>query len=199
MATSRSALRTDPIKGANFPVGAVFQPGTIKKDSAGNIIGRTPFPNNIVPQSLWAKNTPAFLRVVNSLNYGGGARLPNSPDVFRVPLQDTYTFQKDGKVACIDCNISPNATCSSAGLTIYSWSINVQREIGAKTSLDVAYVGNTRVTWNTRTISVRCLSEPRYGSEVRPPTSSIMTPPRSATISTAIMNGDLPDSIALAS
>jgi hypothetical protein len=53
----RSALRTDPIQGANFPVGTVFQPGTIKKDSAGNIIGGTPFPNNIVPQSLWAKIT----------------------------------------------------------------------------------------------------------------------------------------------
>ncbi|MDQ2900723.1 MAG: Plug and carboxypeptidase regulatory-like domain-containing protein [Acidobacteriota bacterium] len=51
------------IKNSTFPVGTVFMPGTVTRDNANNIIGGTPFPNNTVPQSLWAKNTPAFLKV----------------------------------------------------------------------------------------------------------------------------------------
>ncbi len=91
----RSLLRSDLIRGTNFPVGTVFQPGTLVRDSAGNITGGVPYPNNQVPQSLWAKNTPAFLKVINQLNFASGTPIPGQPDVFRVPYQDTYTFQQE--------------------------------------------------------------------------------------------------------
>jgi len=80
----RSALRSDLIRNTNFPVGTVFQPGTLVRDSAGNITGGVPFPNNTVPASLFAKNTPSFLKVINQLPYASGTpiapagRLPST-------------------------------------------------------------------------------------------------------------------------
>jgi len=118
----RTALRPDLIRGTNFQVGTVFQPGTLVRDSAGNITGGVPYPNNTVPASQWAKNTPAFLKVVNQLNYGSGTPLPNQPDVFRVPYQDTYGFRKDGKVLRVDYNISSNTNF------FFRWADDAQKE-----------------------------------------------------------------------
>ena len=36
-----------------FKNGTVFQPGTLTRDGSGNITGGIPFPNNVVPQSMW--------------------------------------------------------------------------------------------------------------------------------------------------
>src|SRR5205085_1170606 len=47
-------------------------------------------------------------KVINQLNYNAGVPLPGTPDVFRVPFQDTYTFHKDGKVARVDYNVTAN-------------------------------------------------------------------------------------------
>ncbi len=94
------------IKNSTFPVGTVFMPGTVVRDSANNILGGTPFPNNTVPQSLWAKNTPGFLKVINAINRQRGVPVPGSPDVVRIPFQDTYSFNKNAEVVRADYNIN---------------------------------------------------------------------------------------------
>ncbi|MBX5495175.1 MAG: hypothetical protein IRZ15_07550 [Bryobacteraceae bacterium] len=93
----------------NFNVGTVFQPGTITRDSAGRVTGGLPFPNNIVPRSMWSRNAEAFLRVIGSFPTAGGVVLPSSPELIRVPYQEIYRFYKNQYVARIDYSISPKA------------------------------------------------------------------------------------------
>jgi hypothetical protein len=116
------ALRNDLIAGTNFRVGTVFQPGTLVRNSAGNITGGTPFPNNVVPASMWARNTTAFLKVINTLDYSRGVPLPNTPETVRVPLQDQYTFYKDGKVARVDYALN------SRNNFFFRWADDSQKE-----------------------------------------------------------------------
>jgi hypothetical protein len=126
----RRLYRTDPATGGleliadtNFPVGTVFQPGTIVRDNAGNIIGGTPFPNNTVPQSLWSKQAPAFQKVLTRAYQNGSYTVePNSPELVRVAYQDTYRFDKDQKVARIDYNISSRASF------FFRWVDDAQQE-----------------------------------------------------------------------
>jgi hypothetical protein len=116
------SLRPDKIQGSDFNVGTVFQPGTAVRDQSGHIIGGTPFPGNVVPKSLWARNTPAFLKVINGIDRNLGAALPGQPDVIRIPFQDTYTFRKDGKVARADWAINPKNTF------FFRWADDAQKE-----------------------------------------------------------------------
>jgi len=118
----RTQLRPDLIRGTNFPVGTVFQPGTLVRDSAGNITGGVPYPNNAVPQSQWAKNTPAFLKVINQLNYASGTPIPGQPDVVRVPYQDTYSFNKNAKVLRVDYNVNARTNF------FFRWADDAQSE-----------------------------------------------------------------------
>ncbi|MBO0721155.1 MAG: hypothetical protein J2P41_10050, partial [Blastocatellia bacterium] len=87
-------------------VGTVFMPGSIKRDTNGNIITGTPFANNIVPRSLWNNNADAFLKVIGSLNRTGAAPTPGSPELVRVFNQDSYVLRKRQEVARIDYNIN---------------------------------------------------------------------------------------------
>jgi carboxypeptidase family protein/TonB-dependent receptor-like protein len=87
-------------------VGTVFRPGTVQRDSQGNIIGGTPYANNIVPQTEWNSNAGAFLKVINSLNRSGAAGVPGSPELVRVFNQDSYVLSKRQEVVRIDYNVS---------------------------------------------------------------------------------------------
>lgn len=119
------------IKNTNFPVGTVFQPGTIRRDSANNIIGGIPFAGNVVPKSMWAQNTPAFLKIINRIDRSIGAPVAGVPDQVRVPMADTYRFRKDQQVARVDWTLSAKTNFffrwvndapqrESAGLGIFS-------------------------------------------------------------------------------
>lgn len=113
-----------------YNVGTVFQPGTIIRNSANAVIGGVPFPNNVVPQSQWSKNAPAFLKVINMLDRSKGAPTPGDPTLLRVPMQDTYIFSKNQKALRTDYNVSPkinfffhwvdDAQQESQGLGIFS-------------------------------------------------------------------------------
>src|ERR1035437_2326803 len=46
-------LATNMTYAPQFKNGTVFQPGTLTHDGSGNITGGTPYPNNVVPQSVW--------------------------------------------------------------------------------------------------------------------------------------------------
>ncbi len=96
------------IAGTNFPVGTVFQPGTLKRDNGGNVIGGVPFPNNIIPPSMFSKQVPAWTKLL-SRAYRGQTTFtptPGTPDEVRIPFQDTYNFDKDQKVLRADYTVS---------------------------------------------------------------------------------------------
>ena len=87
--------------------GTVFRPGTIVRNAQGNIIGGTPYANNIVPRSEWNRNADAFLKVINLLNRGT-TPIPGSPELVRVFAQDSYQLNKRQEVFRLDYNINPN-------------------------------------------------------------------------------------------
>ena len=92
-----------------FRIGQVFQPGTVVREAGGRIIGGQPYPGNIVPRTQWARNAPAFLKVLSGANYAGTVPTPNVPETVRSFFQDTYQFNKEGKVARVDYTISDRA------------------------------------------------------------------------------------------
>ncbi len=110
------------IRNTNFNVGAVFQPGTIVRDQANNIIGGQPFPGNVVPKSMWSQNAPAFLSVVNKLNRAAGVPIATDASLVRVPMQDIYKFRKDQKALRVDYAISSKANF------FFRWVDDAQRE-----------------------------------------------------------------------
>jgi hypothetical protein len=110
------------IRGTSFNTGTIFQPGTIVRDQANNIIGGQPFPNNIVPQSLWSRNAPAFLKVINYLDRSQGAPIATDTSLVRVPIQDTYRFRKDQKTLRADYAISAKANF------FFRWVDDAQQE-----------------------------------------------------------------------
>lgn len=89
-----------------FQIGQVFQPGTVVREAGGRIIGGTPYPGNIVPASQWSRNAPAFLKILQGANYTGTTPTPNTPEAVRYFFQDTYQFNKEGKVARVDWTIN---------------------------------------------------------------------------------------------
>jgi hypothetical protein len=92
-----------------FRIGQVFQPGSVVREAGGRIIGGQPYPGNIVPRTQWARNAPAFLKVLQGANYAGTVPTPNVPETVRSFFQDTYQFNKEGKVARVDYTISDRA------------------------------------------------------------------------------------------
>lgn len=71
-------LSTNMQYAPQFKNGTVFQPGTITRDGSGNITGGTPFPNNVVPQSLWQPLSSSLLKIYNGIP--GYANLPPAPN-----------------------------------------------------------------------------------------------------------------------
>jgi hypothetical protein len=105
----RRLLRTGNIAGTSFRVGTVFQPGTITRDANGNITGGVPFPDNIVPQTLWNRNAAGFLKVLTAIDRSKGTQPPGlNPELLRVPIGDSHTLDKNQKVARIDWHVSPD-------------------------------------------------------------------------------------------
>src|SRR6476646_8206290 len=103
----RRLLRDTPITTApQFRVGTIFRPGTITRDNAGNITGGDPYPNNIIPQSEWSRNAGGFLKILSAVDRSAGQAIANSPELIRVPLNDTYAYRKDQKALRVDYNAS---------------------------------------------------------------------------------------------
>ena len=112
------AISTAP----QFDLGTVFAPGTITRNSAGQITGgksiggcTTTFPVsapgcNLLPQSNFDKNAAAFLRILNEAPRSQGTATPGAFGLVRVPLNDTYRLNKDQEVARVDYIINPSTT-----------------------------------------------------------------------------------------
>ena len=117
-----SALRPTLIAGTTFPVGTIFQPGTIVRDNAGNVINGTPYPGNIIPAAQFSSQAAAFQKLLGTAYRGAFTQTPNTPDSVRVPFQDTYRFDKDQKALRVDYNISAKANA------FFRWVDDAQRE-----------------------------------------------------------------------
>ncbi len=94
-----------------YRIGQVFQPGSTVREAGGRIIGGNPYIGNIVPRNQWSNNTPAFLKVIGGANYASTVPTPNVPETVRSFFQDTYQFNKEGKVLRLDYTISDKANC----------------------------------------------------------------------------------------
>jgi hypothetical protein len=119
----RRLLRGTPIATApQFDIGTVFRPGTITRNAAGQITGGVAYPNNMISPSEWSRNAPAFLKILSGFDRTSGTAIPGSPQLVRVAYQDTYKFDKDGKVLRLDWQPSSKANL------FFRWADDSQRE-----------------------------------------------------------------------
>lgn len=115
-------LTTSTGQPTGFKVGQVFQPGTVVREPNGRIIGGTPFLNNRIPSTMWAKNATGFLNVLKFFNVSGDPGTPNIPEQVRHSYQQNYGFEKDAKVARIDYAISSKMNF------FFRWADDAQQE-----------------------------------------------------------------------
>ena len=92
-----------------YRIGQVFQPNSLVREAGGRIIGGQPYIGNVIPRNQWGNNTPAFLKVIGGAQYAGTIPTPNVPETVRSFFQDTYKFNKEGKVLRLDYTISDRA------------------------------------------------------------------------------------------
>ena len=119
----RRLLRGTPIATApQFDIGTIFRPGTITRNAAGLITGGVAYPDNIIPRAEWSRNAPAFLKVLSAFDRSGGIPVANSPQLVRVPFQDSYKFNKNAKVLRIDWQVSSKTNF------FFRWADDSQRE-----------------------------------------------------------------------
>jgi hypothetical protein len=118
-----SALRPGTsLNQSPYPVGTIFEPGTIQRNAGGLVIGGVPYPGNIIPQSQFSAQIGAFTKLLSGAYRTGFTGTPNTPESVRVPFQDTYRFNKDQKALRVDYNISSKANA------FFRWVDDAQRE-----------------------------------------------------------------------
>ena len=118
-----SALRPGTsLNGSAYPVGTVFEPGTIQRNNGGLVIGGVPYPGNIIPASQFSGQVGAFTKLLSGAYRTGYTQTPNTPESVRVPFQDTYRFNKDQKALRVDYNISSKANA------FFRWVDDAQQE-----------------------------------------------------------------------
>jgi hypothetical protein len=71
-------LATNMQYAPQFKNGTVFQPGSMTRDGAGNIINGTPYAGNIVPQSQWQPLSSNLLKIYTGIP--GFSGLPAAPN-----------------------------------------------------------------------------------------------------------------------
>src|SRR5260370_8004516 len=71
-------LSTNMTYAPQFKNGRGFERGRVKGDGGGNITGGRPFPNNVVPQSLWQPLSANLLKIYTGIP--GYASLPAAPN-----------------------------------------------------------------------------------------------------------------------
>ena len=106
-----------------YPVGTVFEPGTITRDSNGNITGGVPFPNNTVPQTMWNTQSAALLNVYTKI-IPGYASLPAAPSAgyARYYYNNPDVLHKDQDLARIDYAVNEKFS------TFFRWVNDYQKE-----------------------------------------------------------------------
>ncbi len=147
--------RTTRINSTQFLTGTVFAPGSITRDAAGNLTGGDAYPGNIVPKSVWSKQAPAFLKLLNAIDRSQGSPTPGVAENVRVPLNDSYLFYKNAKVARVDYNLSAKTN------VFVRWADDAQNEstglgIFTTTSYPVfpEYRKKPGASWSANVVSV---------------------------------------------
>ncbi len=128
-----------------FKVGTIFQPGTIKRDGAGNITGGVAFANNTVPTSMWNARSSALLKLYTGVaNYKS---LPvASPGYVRYTFTAPSNLRKDQDLLRLDYIINNRFT------SYFRWVNDYQKEEN--------YLG----VWVTHPFIVNPMNRPKPGS-----------------------------------
>ena len=108
---------------APYPVGTVFEPGTITRDNNGNITGGTPYPGNVVPQTQWNQQSAALLGVYTKL-IPGYASLGAAPSAgyVRYFFNNPDVLHKDQDLARVDYQVNEKFN------TFFRWVNDYQKE-----------------------------------------------------------------------
>lgn len=108
---------------APYPVGTVFEPGTVTRDGSGNITGGTPYPGNVVPQSTWNQQSAALLNVYTKL-IPGYASLGAAPSAgySRYYFNNPDVLDKDQDLARVDYQVNEKFS------TFFRWVNDYQKE-----------------------------------------------------------------------
>jgi hypothetical protein len=115
-------LSTNMQYAPQFKNGTVFQPGSIVRDGAGNIINGTPFPNNTVPTSMWNSQSASILKIYNGIP--GYTGLPAAPNVgyVRYTYNNPDNLVKDQDMLRVDYAISSRVN------SFFRWVNDYQKE-----------------------------------------------------------------------
>ena len=115
-------LSTNMTYAPQFKNGTVFQPGTIKRDGAGNIIDGVPFAGNVVPQSMWQPLSANMLKIYTGIP--GYANLPAAPNpgYVRYFYNNPSRLRKDQDLLRVDYAISNKMN------TFFRWVNDYQKE-----------------------------------------------------------------------
>ena len=115
-------LSTNMTYAPQFKTGTVFQPGTIKRDGAGNIIDGVPFTGNVVPQSMWQPLSANMLKVYTGIpNYANLPAAPN-PGYVRYFYNNPSRLWKNQDLLRVDYAISSKMN------TFFRWVNDYQKE-----------------------------------------------------------------------
>lgn len=105
-----------------FKNGTIFQPGTVQRDGAGNIVNGTPFPNNTIPVSQMQSVSTALLKpYLNIPGYGSLPAAPN-PGYARYFYNNPDQLTKDQDLARVDYAVNSKMN------TYFRWVNDYQKE-----------------------------------------------------------------------
>ena len=105
-----------------FNVGTVFQPGSLRWDNQGNIIGGTPFPGNTVPTSMWNTQSASLIKIFTQIpGYSSFPAAPN-PGLVRWFFSSPNKLEKDQDLLRLDYNLSSKTS------TFFRWVNDDQTE-----------------------------------------------------------------------
>jgi hypothetical protein len=100
-------LNTNMTYAPQFKNGTVFEPGSVTRDGAGNIINGTPFPGNIVPQSQWQSLSANLLKIYTGIpGYSSLAQGGANQGYVRYWYNNPDNLHKDQDMARVDYAIS---------------------------------------------------------------------------------------------
>jgi hypothetical protein len=105
-----------------FKTGTVFQPGSITRDGAGNIIDGTPYPGNIVPKNAWQPLSSSLLKVYTGIpGFASFVAAPN-PGYARYYYNNPSQLRKNQDVLRVDYAVSSKMNA------FFRWVNDYQRE-----------------------------------------------------------------------
>lgn len=115
-------LTTNMQYAPQFKNGTVFEPGTVTRDGAGNIINGTPYPNNTVPVSQWNSLSSSLLKIYSAIpGYSSLAASPNQGYV-RYFFNNPDNLLKNQDMLRIDYAISDKMN------SFFRWVNDYQKE-----------------------------------------------------------------------